>query len=210
MARAAGGDGPADGTDSPNRTDRTDGADGAEGVPGHAVEEIAAAWQRERPGTPVSSIGVVTPLWQLAKLFGDDRRRVLTAAGMDVATLDLLSVLRRAGSPYTLTTRELAARSLVSAGAVSQRVARAERDGLVTRRPGTGRPRSVLVELTDAGHQRVEATVDDVLGREAELLGGLSAEQQEQLAGLLRLLLADVRRRLGEDERLTQVGLLPQ
>ncbi|MBO8192327.1 MarR family transcriptional regulator [Streptomyces oryzae] len=171
----------------------------------YPVADIAAAWQRERPGTPVSSIGIVTPLWRLAKLFGDDRRRVLAHAGVDTATLDLLSVLRRAGEPYALTTRELAERTMITAGAVSQRVARAEREGLVTRRPGGGRRRSVLVELTPAGHQLVESTVDQVLTREAELLTGLDPEQQNQLATLLRVLLQDVQRQLN-DHRLTQVG----
>ncbi|WP_369205938.1 MarR family winged helix-turn-helix transcriptional regulator [Streptomyces sp. PU-14G] len=166
---------------------------------------MAAAWRRERPGTPVSSIGIVTPLWRLAKLFGDDRRRVLARAGVDTATLDLLSMLRRAGEPYTLTTRELADRSMITAGAVSQRVARAEREGLVTRRPGEGRRRSVLVELTDAGHALVETTVDQVLTRESDLLTGLTPEQQNQLAELLRVLLHDVQQRL-DDHRLSQVG----
>ncbi|MEU2605688.1 MarR family winged helix-turn-helix transcriptional regulator [Streptomyces albus] len=174
-------------------------------TPPYPVEEIAAAWQRERPGTPVSSIGIVTPLWRLAKLFGDDRRRVLARAGVDTATLDLLSVLRRAGEPYALTTRELAARSLITAGAISQRVARAEREGLVTRRPGEERRRSVIVELTPTGHQLIESTVDQVLTREADLLTGLDAEQQNQLAHLLRVLLQDVQQRLN-DHGLSQVG----
>ncbi|WP_423218793.1 MarR family winged helix-turn-helix transcriptional regulator [Streptomyces kasugaensis] len=182
-----------------------DGHPADEGGGSCPVQDIAAAWERERPGTPVSSIGIVTPIWQLAKLLGDDRRRVLARAGVDAATLDLLSVLRRAGAPYTLTTRELGRRSLVSAGAVSQRVARAEREGLVTRRPGAGRPRTVLVELTAAGHELVEATVDQVLHREAELVSGLTGEQQEQLTGLLRILLQDTQRRLGDD-RITHVG----
>lgn len=96
----------------------------------------------DRPHAPPerSAGGVRAPVWQFAKLFGDDRRRVLARLGVDAATLDLLSVLRRGGPPYTLTTRELAGRSLVTAGAVSQRVARAERDGLVVRDNGRGRP----------------------------------------------------------------------
>ncbi|WAM00552.1 MarR family transcriptional regulator [Streptomyces sp. Je 1-369] len=168
---------------------------------------MAAAWERERPGTPATSIGIVTPIWQLAKLFGDDRRRVLARANVDTATLDLLSVLRRSGTPYTLTTRELGRLSMVTAGAVSQRVARAEREGLVTRRPGEGRPRTVDVTLTEAGHALVEATVDEVLGREADLISGLTAEQQARLTELLGVLLEDVQRSLG-DERITQVGQL--
>ncbi len=176
-----------------------------DGASTYPVQDIAAAWERERPGTPVTSIGIVTPIWRLAKLLGDDRRQVLAQAGVDAATLDLLSVLRRSGEPYTLSTRELSRRSLVTAGAISQRVARAERDGLVTRRPGQGRPRTVLVSLTQAGHDLVEATVDHVLGREAELIGGLTSEQQGCLAELLRVLLQHVQHRLGDD-RISHVG----
>ncbi|CCB78427.1 MULTISPECIES: MarR family winged helix-turn-helix transcriptional regulator [Streptomycetaceae] len=171
-----------------------------------AVEEIAAAWRRERPGTPVESIGVVTRLWQLAKLFGDDRRRLLAEAGVDPATLDLLSVLRRSGPPYTLSTRDLARQSLVTAGAISQRVARAERDGLVTRGAATGKGRTVLVALTAAGHDLVESTVDQVLGRETELLSGLPPHQRGQLSALLATLLHDVQERLGRHD-VSHVGL---
>ncbi|ARX81687.1 MarR family winged helix-turn-helix transcriptional regulator [Streptomyces alboflavus] len=195
------GEGPADGGSGVD----DDGGASAETARAHTAQGIAAAWERERPGTPVSSIRILTPVWQLAKLFGDDRRRVLARAGVDAATLDLLSVLRRSGPPYTLSTRELGRRSLVTAGAVSQRVARAEQEGLVTRGPARGRSRTVLVTLTPAGHDLVEATVDQVLHRDAELVAGLTPEQQAQLTGLLEVLLTDVQRRLGDD-RIGHVG----
>ena len=165
----------------------------------YPAAEIAAAWRRERPGTPVDSIEVVTPLWRLAKLFADDRRRVLASQGVDAATLDLLSVLRRSGPPYELTTRELGARTLVTAGAISQRVGRAEGAGLVTRTAQGKGSRAVLVRLTPAGHALVERTVDSVLGREAELVSGLSPAERATLVDLLDLLLADVARRVGSD-----------
>ncbi|HZE37216.1 MAG TPA: MarR family transcriptional regulator [Stackebrandtia sp.] len=159
--------------------------------------EIAAAWQRERPGTPTDSIEIVTPIWRLGKYFADDRARVLRAAGIDAATLDLLSVIRRSGPPYRLTTRELTERTLVTAGAISQRVARAERSGLVRRAPGDGGRKSVAVSLTDEGHALIERSVDEVLGREARLVTGLTATERAALAELLEKLTADVRRRLG-------------
>ncbi|MFC9222452.1 MarR family winged helix-turn-helix transcriptional regulator [Streptomyces hygroscopicus] len=173
--------------------------------PRDSVDAIALSWRRERPQTPVTSIGVVTRIWQLAKHFGDDRRLVLAKADVDPATLDLLSVLRRSGPPYTLTTRELAESSLVTAGAISQRLTRAERENLVVRRPAPGRSRAVLVELTPAGHDLVERTVDRVLNREVELLDGLSEEQQKALAELLRILLNDMQRKLNV-HGVSQVG----
>ncbi|WP_344233470.1 MarR family winged helix-turn-helix transcriptional regulator [Kribbella hippodromi] len=160
----------------------------------YPAAEIAHAWQRERPGTPTDSIEIVTPLWRLAKLFADDRRRVLADAGIDPATLDLLSVLRRAGAPYEVSTRELARRTLVTAGAISQRVARAEDAGLVTRRGADDGTRAVLVTLTPDGHDLIERTVDQVLTRESELVASLSPDARTQLAGQLQELLDQVAR----------------
>ncbi|MFE0102226.1 MarR family winged helix-turn-helix transcriptional regulator [Streptomyces sp. NPDC059009] len=165
----------------------------------YPVREIAAAWQRERPGTPTESIEVVTPIWRLAKLFADDRARILRVAGIDAATLDLLSVIRRSGSPYALSTREIARRTLVTAGAVSQRVARAERQGLVERGPGAEGRRTVMVSLTGEGHALVERSVDVVLGREATLVSCLSEEERGLLVGVLEKLSADVHRRVAGD-----------
>jgi DNA-binding MarR family transcriptional regulator len=169
-------------------------------VPPYPAAEIAAAWRRERPGTPTESIEIVTPVWRLAKLFADDRSRVLREARIDAATLDLLSVIRRAGPPYTLSTREIARRTLVTAGAISQRVARAERDGFVRRTPGTAGRRTVLVALTTEGHALIERSVDAVLGREATLTSGLSERERTMLIGLLDKLMADVRRRTARNE----------
>jgi DNA-binding MarR family transcriptional regulator len=164
----------------------------------YPVGEIVAAWQRERPGTPTASIEIVTPIWRLAKLFADDRNSVLRRAGIDAATLDLLSVIRRSGPPYSLSTREIGRRTLVTAGAVSQRVARAEREGLVRRSPGPAGGREVRVSLTDDGHALIERSVDQVLGREAALVGSLSPAERAMLVDLLAKLTEDVRRRLTE------------
>ncbi|KAA8880409.1 MarR family transcriptional regulator [Nocardia colli] len=169
------------------------------------VDAIALAWLRERPGTPVDGIGVVTRIWHLAKAFGDDRRRVLAVEDTDAATLDLLSVLRRSGSPYQLTTRELRDRTMLTAGAISQRVARAEGEGLVTRAPLDDGSRAVVVSLTAAGHAMIERLVDHVLGREYDLLSALTAEQQADLTELLRILHQDLMTRLGT-HKVTQVG----
>ncbi|CAL9433776.1 MarR family winged helix-turn-helix transcriptional regulator [Streptomyces sp. enrichment culture] len=173
----------------------------SEDAPAVTAAEIAEAWRRERPGTPTESIEIVTPIWWLGKLFTDDRNGALREAGIDAATLDLLSVIRRSGPPYALSTRELARRTLVTAGAISQRVARAERDGYVRRTPGTTGRRTVLVELTDSGHALIERSVDTVLGREAALVTSLSAPERAQFIALLDKLLTDVRARTGAEPR---------
>lgn len=146
---------------------------------------------------PVGSIGIVTRVWQAAKLLSDERRRTLAAIGMDAATLDLLSTLRRAGSPYRLSTRELAARCLVTAGAVTQRVDRAQDSGLVRRLAPVPGSRIVLVELAADGHREVERAVSMLLGYEQGLVDALTLEDQAELARLLTALLRSLAERAG-------------
>ncbi|GAA2793259.1 MarR family winged helix-turn-helix transcriptional regulator [Saccharopolyspora taberi] len=171
----------------------SDGEDG--------VDRIQRAWQRERPGMPVESIGVITRIWRIAKLLDDERRRSDARIGLDAPTRDLLSTLRRSGAPYRLSAGEIARQCLVSAGAISQRLARAEERGLVRRIKGGADGRSVQVELTEQGHALIEERVDDLLRHEETLLSSLDARQRAQLTELLRVLLRDLTSRFGADDR---------
>lgn len=163
--------------------------------PADRAAQIARAWEREQPGVPVGSIGILTRIWQAAKLLSDERRRTLARVSMDAATLDLLSTLRRAGPPYRLSTRELSARSLITAGAVTQRVDRARAAGLVRRLAAEPGSRAVFVELTEAGHAAVSDAVSRLLTYEQRLVDILEPGEQEELARLLSVLLGGLAER---------------
>ena len=81
-------------------------------------DRIEAEWRHERPDLDPSSIGVVTRVWELAKILGDRRRKLLVEQDVDPALMDLLGLLRRNGAPHALSTRELTERAMVSAGAI--------------------------------------------------------------------------------------------
>lgn len=181
---------------SPGTAHGSDGADG-----------IVEAWTRERPDLPVDSIGVVTRVWHAAKLLGDDRNRLLRRLDADAGTLDLLSTLRRGGEPYRMTTRRLAAASLITPGAITQRVERAERHGFVRRLSVAG-SRAIEVELTPDGRSYVDELVGDVLRHEGRLLAGLSEPLRTRIAEDMRLLLDHLVQSLDgdSDERPGQVG----
>ncbi|PSL01166.1 DNA-binding MarR family transcriptional regulator [Haloactinopolyspora alba] len=171
-------------------TDDEDGAD-----------RIRAGWRRELPDVPVGPIGVITRIWRLAQLFTADRERTLDRLGLDSSTLDLLSTLRRSGPPYELTSGQIAARSFVSAGAVSQRIARAEAAGLVRRARSGADGRSVAVRLTDEGRRMNEDAVADLLRHEETLLDGLGATEHDELAATLKVLLGQLTRRFDAEDR---------
>ncbi|HWC84489.1 MAG TPA: MarR family transcriptional regulator [Pseudonocardiaceae bacterium] len=162
----------------------------AQGYPLESVStwpaaDIAAAWRRELPGVRTESIEIITPVWRIAKVLADDRRRTLAKLGVDPSTLDLLSVIRRSGPPYELTTREITRRTLITAGAVSQRVARAEDAGLVERSPSSVSRRAVAVRLTETGHRLIETTVRQLLEHEADLIDSLAPTERTVLSGIL-------------------------
>lgn len=157
-----------------------------------AVDGIQDAWARELPDMPGDSIGVVSRILRIAKLLTDERRRVLSRLAVDNATLDLIATLRRSGEPYRLAPTEIAQDCLVSGGAITQRVARAEQAGLVrTERTESGR-RTVAVVLTQRGHEVIEHSISELINRERELIASLDAGEREQLSYLLRKALASV------------------
>jgi DNA-binding MarR family transcriptional regulator len=166
--------------------------------PPDPIERMQQAWRRERPGTDVDAMGILTRVRYIAKLLDDDQRRALAHLDIDVSTRDLLSTLRRAGRPYRLSPGEIARQSLLTPGAVTQRIARAERQDLVRRLPDDSDGRGVVVELTASGHDLVEATLDALVEHEQRLLSGISASEREQLESGLRQLLATVRRNTNE------------
>ncbi|MEV4360176.1 MarR family winged helix-turn-helix transcriptional regulator [Nonomuraea sp. NPDC004186] len=158
--------------------------------PRDGADAIQDAWRRELPGVPVESIGVITRIWWAAKVFGDERRRLLAKLGVDVATLDLLSTLRRSGPPYRMRAGELAEACMVTRGAITQRVERAARAGLVERTTAGSGYHARAVALTDAGNALLDRVVADLLATEDRLIGHLAPERRDQLADLLRDLLA--------------------
>jgi hypothetical protein len=46
------------------------------------VDRIQLAWTRERPGTPVESIGLITRIWHAGKLLAGEQRRTLARLGI--------------------------------------------------------------------------------------------------------------------------------
>jgi DNA-binding MarR family transcriptional regulator len=154
------------------------------------VDGIVARWQAERPDLDVAPLHVLSRVSRLARHLDRARRAAFTAHALEVREFDVLSALRRQGAPYQLSPGALLRATLVTSGTMTNRIDRLEARGLVRRHPDPQDKRGVLVELTEAGLRSVDAAMADLLERERTLLGALSANQQHDLARLLRVLLA--------------------
>ncbi len=158
------------------------------------VDLILAAWARELPEADVTPLGSLSRLSRLAKHLDRARKDAFAAHELEVWEFDVLAALRRQGRPYELSPGELIRATLSTSGTMTNRVNRLEARGLVVRQPNAEDRRGVLVRLTPPGRERVQAALADLLAYERLVLGPIGPAEREQLADLLRRLLAPFER----------------
>jgi DNA-binding MarR family transcriptional regulator len=152
------------------------------------VDRIVAAWGRERPDLDTTPLEVLSRVTRLARHLDLARRGAFARHGLETWAFDVLSALRRTGAPYRLSPGALLTQTLVTSGTMTNRIDRLVEHGLVRRQPSPEDRRGVLVELTPAGLDQVDAALADLLDSERRLLRDLSDEDRATLANLLRVL----------------------
>ncbi|MCB1360320.1 MAG: MarR family transcriptional regulator [Rhodobacter sp.] len=105
---------------------------------------------------------------------------------------DVMAALYRRREDVTMS--ELSRMLLVSNGNATAVVDRLEKDGFATRTPAPGDRRTIHVALTDAGITAFEAMAKGHEAKLDTLLGGLTAEDLDQLRGILMRALPDTER----------------
>ncbi|MEO3885384.1 MarR family transcriptional regulator [Nonomuraea sp. B5E05] len=153
------------------------------------VDLVLEQWAAQRPDLDVSPMAVIGRLSRLSRLITAELRRTFDAHGLDAASFDVLATLRRSDPPHRLTPAELMRASMVTSGAITQRLDRLEARGLVTRAPSDLDGRGVHVTLTDEGHTLIDEVLPHHLATEQRVLAALPAERRDDLADTLRALL---------------------
>jgi len=153
------------------------------------VDRLLAQWARAEPRLDTRPAGVIGRIGRVARYQDRGLAEVFGRHGLSRADFDVLASLRRAGPPHALSPSALSEAVMRSSGAMSQRLASLEREGLVRRSMDPADRRAVVVTLTPRGRRLVEAVAGEHLANERRLLAPLGADEQEALAGLLRKLL---------------------
>jgi DNA-binding MarR family transcriptional regulator len=150
------------------------------------VDRLIEAWRRERPDLDVAPMEVLSRVSRLARHLDRARSQAFATHGLESWEFDVLAALRRAGSPYQLSPGRLLKETLVTSGTMTNRVDRLAARGLVERLPDPADRRGVLVQLTTAGRDAVDAALADLLAHERTLLAAVTDRDQAKLARLLR------------------------
>ena len=152
------------------------------------IDTIVEQWARERPDIDTTGMAIVGRLRRLDRVIQERIDAVFTSHGLEGWEFDVLATLRRHGRPHQLTPGALLDSMMITSGAMTNRIDRLEGRGLVERLPHPDDGRQVLVALTPAGRDLVDAAVVDHAANQLDLVASLTERQRVQLTELLRKL----------------------
>ncbi|PPF46895.1 MarR family transcriptional regulator [Pseudoclavibacter sp. AY1F1] len=156
--------------------------------PVDTVDTIVRDWSRERPDLDVDPLRIFSRVKRIAKQLDALRKAAFAETGLELWEFDVLSALRRAGSPHRLSPKHLLASNLVSSGTMTNRIDRLVGRGLVTREVDPNDGRGILVTMTPNGRDLVDEALTRLVAAERELLAELDIETRDDLATALRTL----------------------
>ena len=160
---------------------------GSRGNPssGAAMETILAQWRRERPDIDPEPMAVCGEIWRA----GERLRRGVLANwsdwGLDLAGSDVMLTLRRQGRGETLSPSALAKEMMLSTSAMTNRIDRLEKRGLIRRTVDPDDRRGLRIELSEEGFALADEMILSHVKTEDRMLSALTDAERKRLRTLL-------------------------
>ncbi len=145
------------------------------------VDAIFSQWQAERPDidtSPVHVYGLIGRIQMQCTAFIEE---ALEPFGLTRGTFDVLTALRRAGSPYCLSSKQIAQSLLPSGAGLTSRLNRLESQNLLARLPEPNDRRTLRVQLTALGEAVINDAIPVVFEVQRSRLMPLGADGQRHL-----------------------------
>lgn len=159
------------------------------------VTKMQLQWEKELTPADTRAMALVGRLLEATHLL--DRYWLSPMAAqynLQKGEFDVIATLRRAGEPYQLTPTELLQSLLLTSGAMTSRLDRLEKAGLIRRQPSPTDRRSVQVQLTEVGLELINRILPLHIENEKQALSALSAQEQDLLSSLLAKLTTGLRK----------------
>src|SRR5262249_25589082 len=147
-------------------------------------------WRRERPDLDPSPVGIQGRIVRLSTHLLRQTETWLNPLGLGWEAFSVIVTLRRSGRPYAMRPTDLLRESLLTSGAMTNRIDRVEQMGLVERRPDPRDRRGFIIRLTPAGRKLADRAISSHVVAVADLLKTMTKTERRQLSGLLAKLLA--------------------
>ncbi len=149
------------------------------------VDRIIGEWNTQRPDVDVTPLEVIGRISRLSRLIDRVLAENYARHGIEAWMFDVMATLRRSGEPFALTAGDLVKGTMVTTGAMTNRIDRMEQRGLVERVSADDR-RKVIVRLTGEGLELVDEVIETHMETEERILAHLSDRQRTELSRLLK------------------------
>jgi DNA-binding MarR family transcriptional regulator len=184
---------------------------------GDAIDLFFQEWSRERPDLDFTYLATIGRILRVSTHLREAMDRWLEPFGITWEMFDLLASLQRSAAPNGMRPTELYAACMLSSGATTNRIDRAERLNYAVRRPDPDDGRATRIALTKRGAGLAHRAMTQHSTCAGEIANRLTDKEQLQLAQLLRKLLLSLeadrnvaksqKRREGDDGQTRQFEL---
>jgi DNA-binding MarR family transcriptional regulator len=157
-----------------------------------AIDDVLKQWRTARPDVNVQAMAVVGRILRLAGELERRANEALQPYGLAIWGFDVLGTLRRSGPPYALTPTALTRATMLTTGAMTNRIDRLVELGFVKRVPMADDRRSLHVKLTSKGKRVVDAAAIARFAEAESAVDSLSAADRKHLAELLSKLIRGI------------------
>ncbi|NOH65608.1 MarR family winged helix-turn-helix transcriptional regulator [Vibrio rotiferianus] len=154
-----------------------------------AIDRVVSQWAKEKPDLDTEPMAIMGRLMRIAKHMENHVTEVHKRYDLKMGEFDVLATLRRSGEPYRLTPSELISSMMLTSGAMTNRLDKLEKKGLIDREHSKEDRRSVTVQLTSKGFELIDALIEQHLQAQHELMGSLTSDERWQVNQALKLLL---------------------
>jgi DNA-binding MarR family transcriptional regulator len=158
-------------------------------VASDSVDRIVQAWAERDPRLDASPLEVAGRLLLCAAHLERAIVAALEPFELSFGDFDVLNTLRRRGDKGGTNPSDLAQSSLITTGAMTARLDRLERAGLIRRAPDPTDRRAVRVHLTTDGEHLAEEALHAVIAADQAFLAPLSQRRRDAVASALKQLL---------------------
>jgi DNA-binding MarR family transcriptional regulator len=153
------------------------------------LDRFMAEWSAQRPDLDFDYLATIGRILRVSAHLREDMDSWLAPFGLTWEMFDLLASLQRSGDKTGLRPTDLYEACMLSSGAMTNRVDRAEKLDYAVRQPDPDDGRATRIALTKRGRVLTEKAMTEHASRAGAISHRLTAKERTQLGRLLRKLL---------------------
>ena len=158
-------------------------------APADSIAVFLHEWQAQRPDLDPWPLGIIGRVARIDLYVQRHSQSWLAPLGLTWETFSMIAALRRAGPPFAQKPSDLLRMTLLTSGAMTNRIDRVEAKGWVQRLPDPADRRGVIVRLTPSGKTLADRAIALHFKEAAQLLGFLNKSDRVLLESLLSQML---------------------